>query len=249
MSIPKPNKDSLIKDNNRGLTLLPTFYKILEKIILERENDWVQKTIAPIQSCGKDHASCLHTSFLVQQSVTHHLNNGNTVYGGLMDTKKAFDHLWILGLLYKLYLECVNPKAWLLIQNAYTGFECTAFVNGIYGPWFLPRRGVHQGAPASMILYTVVTNGLLKKLCSNPNGICVRNLMLSSPTHADDIAILSLQKTGLNSMFLTSYEYGRKWRSSFNTDKTVFLCWGAPIYLWYLEMKPYSLKMKESIWV
>ena len=120
----------------------------------------------------------------------------------------------------------MNPKAWLLIQNAYTGFECTAFVNGIYGPWFLPRRGVHQGAPASMILYTVVTNGLLKKLCSNPNGICVRNLMLSSPTHADDIAILSLQKTGLNSMFLTSYEYGRKWRSSFNTDKTVFLCWG-----------------------
>ena len=50
VSIPKPNKDCLIKENNRGLTLLPTYYKILEKLIMMRENGWIQTTIAPIQS-------------------------------------------------------------------------------------------------------------------------------------------------------------------------------------------------------
>ena len=230
VSIPKPNKDSLIKENTRGLTLLPTLYKILEKIIMLRENGWIQNTISPIQSCGKNHVSCVHTSFVVQQAVTTSLNAGHTVHGGFLDTTKAFDWLWIAGLLYKLYVEKINHRAWLLIQNAYTNFLCTAFVNGIQGPWFCPQRGVHQGAPLSMILYTVLTNGLLKKLCNNPNGVCVRNTTLNSPSHADDIALLSIYKTGLNSLLDTSYRYGKKWRYAYNMDKTVYMCWGIDHY-------------------
>ena len=230
VSIPKPNKDALVKENNRGLTLLPTLYKILEKIIMVRENDWIQRTISPIQSCGKNHVSCIHTSFVVQQAVCTSLNANLTVYGGFLDTTKAFDWLWILGLLYKLYIEKFNPRAWLLIQNAYTNFTCTAFINGIQGPWFTPQRGVHQGAPLSMILYTVVTNGLLKELCKNPNGVCVRNSMLCSPSHADDVALLAINKTGLNSLLATSYRYGKKWRYAYNMDKTVHMVWGTDHY-------------------
>ena len=226
VSIPKPNKDSLIKGNNRGLTLLPTIYKILEKIIMYRENDWIQNTICPTQSCGKEHVSCLHTSFLVQQAVNDKLNNGLSVHGLLLDTRKAFDSLWILGMLYKMYLEKINPKVWLLVYDSYRNFVCTAYVNGIVGPWFSPRRGVHQGAPLSMIYYCVLVNNLLKELCNFPNGLCVRNLMLSSPAHADDVIALTIYKTGLNSMALIAQRYGRKWRFTFNYDKTVYMCWG-----------------------
>ena len=226
VSIPKPNKDCLIKENNRGLTLLPTYYKILEKLIMMRENGWIQTTIAPIQSCGKDHVSCVHTSFAVQQTVTMHINEGKTVHGGFMDTKKAFDHLWILGLLYKLHIERLNPKAWLLTYDAYKDFQCTAFVNGIQGPWFKPARGVHQGAPLSMIWYTVLINDLLKQLCNYKNGICIRNMMLSSPSHADDVSVLTIYKTGLNDMFRISHNYARKWRYSYGIDKTIYMCWG-----------------------
>ena len=226
VSIPKPNKDSVLKDNNRGLTLLPTLYKVFEKIILLREDEWVQETISPIQSCGKTHLSCIHTSFAVQQSIGLHKNLGKTVYLGSTDGKKAFDTLWIAGLLYKLYLYKLNSKAWLLIQNAYSDFYCTAFVGGITGRWFTPNRGVHQGAPLSMILYTAFNNELLEKLRRNTHGLCIRNQNLSCPTHADDVVILTQQKVGLNSMFKTSVDYSKKWRYMYNNDKTVFMVWG-----------------------
>ena len=230
LSIPKPNKDSVIKENNRGLTLLPTIYKLLEKVIILRENEWIENSISPLQSCGKEHVSCTHTSFIVQQAVAMSLNENRSVYGGFLDTRKAFDTLWILGLLYKLYVGNLNPKAWLLIQNAYTNFQCTAYVNGITGIWFSPERGVHQGAPLSMILYTVYINDLLKQLCSNPNGISIRNLMLSSPAHCDDVALLSCYKTGLNSLLKTALTYSIKWRYNYNTDKTVYITWGKDEY-------------------
>ena len=38
--IPKAQKDRTIKNNNRGITLLPVIYKLLERIILRREKDW-----------------------------------------------------------------------------------------------------------------------------------------------------------------------------------------------------------------
>ena len=230
VSIPKPNKDSVVKDNNRGLTLLPALYKLFEKIILAREDEWVQATINPIQSCGKTHLSCQHTSFAVQQSIGIHMNMGKTVYYGSLDAKKAFDTLWILGLLYKLYLYKLNSKAWLLIQNSYTDFSCTAFVDGITGRWFTPERGVHQGAPASMIWYTVFNNELLEKLNRNEHGLSIRNQNLSCPTHADDVSVLTLQKVGLNSMFQTSVDYSFKWRYMYNNDKTVFMVWGNDEY-------------------
>ena len=129
-----------------------------------------------------------------------------------MDTQKAFDTLWILGLMYKLYKAKINRKAWLLIQNAYTDFYCTALVNGIIGEWFRPRRGVHQGAPLSMILYTIFINPLLCELSRNPYGLCVANLTLASPAHADDVALLTHYKVGLNSMFSTAVAYGFRWR-------------------------------------
>ena len=230
ISIPKPEKDSLIKDNNRGLTLLPTIYKLLEKVIIKRESAWVDETISPIQSCGKDHISCTHTSFLVQQAVTTNINRGRSVFGGFLDTQKAFDTLWIIGLLYKLYKEKINPKAWLLIQNAYTGFKCSAYVNGIYGPWFSPQRGVHQGGPLSMILYTVYVNDLLKQLSNSSFGICIRNQMLTSPAHCDDVAMLSVYKTGLNALFAIAMAYSIKWRYTYNKGKTIYMIWGKDEY-------------------
>ena len=230
VSIPKPEKDSVIKSNNRGLTLLPTLYKVFEKVIMVREDKWIQETISPIQSCGKSHVSCTHTSFVVQQAVGLCRNVLKTVYGGFLDTKKAFDTLWILGLLYKLYLAKVNAKVWLLIQDAYCDFECTAYVNGLTGRWFIPMRGVHQGAPLSMILYTIFINGLLVILRRNPNGLCIRNQNLCSPSHADDVAMLTLQKTGLNSMFSEAFQYSIKWRYQYNFEKTVFMTWGNDHY-------------------
>ena len=50
--------------------------------------------------------------------------------------------------------------------------------------------------------------------------------MLSSPAHAGDVALLSILKVGLNSLFATALAYSLKWRYSYNMTKTVYLRWG-----------------------
>ena len=53
--IPKADKDRTVKDNNRCITLLSVLYKVLDKIILFREQEWFQdkNNINELNRCGK----------------------------------------------------------------------------------------------------------------------------------------------------------------------------------------------------
>ena len=226
--IPKHGKDSSLKDNNRGITLLPLFYKLLEKVIIEREKSWFaqENVIDKIQSAGKENLSCLHTSLLVQEAVAYNLNRGNSVHGAGLDARKAFDTVWVNGLLYKLHKAGFNCTAWKLIKSSYSEFQCAVLLYGVSGRWFSPLRGVHQGAPLSMLLYVFYMNDLIRELeCSN-RGIIIVDMNVTSPAHADDVFLLALYKVNMNCLLCIAYAYSVKWRYSFNTDKTIYLLWG-----------------------
>ena len=226
--IPKPEKDSSIKDNNRGITLLPLFYKLLEKMIIEREQEFFSdpNVIDPAQSSGKEKCSCLHSSFVVQETVAYYRNMGCAVHGGGLDSRKAFDTVWINGMMYKLHRAGMNGAALRLIDNAYSNFSCAVYLDGKTGRWFTPMRGVHQGAPLSMILYVIYVNDMIVELRISGKGIIICNINVTSPCHADDIFLLALYKTHMNHLLRIAYSYSFKWRSAFNFDKTKYLMWG-----------------------
>ena len=226
ISIPKPGKSYVIKDNNRGITLLPVFYKLFELVMLDRESDWFQSTLSELQGAAQQSSSCQHTSMLVQEAVAYNLEMGETVYGGFGDIKKAFDTVWIDGLLYKLYLGGIDIKTWKLIRNGYEDFNCAAFVDGQPSEWFPIKRGVHQGAPFSMKLYQVNINELLVQLQKSGNGMQLGPIDVSCPTSADDIAMLSIHKKGLNSMLQIAYQYSKTWWFEWGFSKCFGLIWG-----------------------
>ena len=62
-------KDTCILDPNncRGITLLPTFNKILEILIWQRLKRWWhnEKIISELQGACREGASCVHTAFYV----------------------------------------------------------------------------------------------------------------------------------------------------------------------------------------
>ena len=226
ISIPKPGKSYVIKDNNRGITLLPVFYKLFELIILERENSWFEQNLDELQGAAQKSGSCIHTSMLVQEAVAYNLEKGESVYCTLGDIKKAFDTVWIDGLLYKLNLGNIDLKTWKLIQNGYVNFKCAAFVDGQPSDWFIIKRGVHQGAPLSMKLYQVNINDLLVQLKQSRYGLQMGPIDVSCPTSADDIAMLSIHKQGLNSMLSVAYEYSKTWWFEWGFGKCYGLIWG-----------------------
>ena len=50
---PKIDKDPTIKDNNRGITLLPIVYKLLEMVLLEREKPWLDRDDVIDEGAGR----------------------------------------------------------------------------------------------------------------------------------------------------------------------------------------------------
>ena len=228
LPIPKAKKDSSIKDNNRGITLVPILYKIFEKLIIHRESLWLESTHVndEIQSSRKKGCSCLHTSFLLQETIALNRSNGSTVYTAFLDTRKAFATIWVKGLLYKLLEYGIDSRLYWLIKSAYTDYKCSVMINGEISEWFKPMRGVHQGAPMSMYLYTIFVNDLLRLIKNSGHGISVLNHITTSPIHADDLALQAMYKPSLNISLSIVYDYSVKWRYEFNTDKTVLMIWG-----------------------
>ena len=166
VSIPKSNRDATYKTHNRGITLLPVYYKLLERIIISRENEVFdnKQVIDELQGAGQAKCSCLHTSMLLQEAIGENRSKGATVYVVYLDIKKAFDTVWIPGLLHKLMKSGIIKKSMKMIQNGYEQFKCAVYVAGKAGQWFEPERGVHQGAPISMKLYQIYINDLIKEM-------------------------------------------------------------------------------------
>ena len=51
------------------------------------------------------HRFCTEASFTILQSINHMLERGSKVFGCFLDVRKAFDTVWIDGLLFKLFSE------------------------------------------------------------------------------------------------------------------------------------------------
>ena len=163
---------------------------------------------------------------LLQEAVAHNINKGESVYVAFLDIKKAFDTVWVNGLLYKLYQAGIHIKSWKIMKECYSNFQCTAYIAGKGCTWFIPERGVHQGAPLSMRLYQVFMNELLQMLKTCEYGVRIGDINVSCPASADDIAVASLYKVGLNFMLDIAYRYSIKWRFDFSLVKSMCVIWG-----------------------
>ena len=230
--IPKQNKDVTHKDNNRGIMLLPVLYKLFESIILEREKDWLHDTtvVDELQGAGQEHCSCLHVSMMLQESIAHHVNKGQNVYIALLDIRKAFDTVWVEGLLYKLLKAGLNHKSLRLISQAYDNFKCSVIVDGRWNTWFTTERGVHQGAPLSMRIYQVFLNELLQQLKQNQHGSIIYGIDTTCPSFADDITTVALYKPSLNNLLMIAHNYSMKWLFDFSATKSGWMLWGKDDY-------------------
>ena len=225
ISIPKNGKDTVIKTNNRGITLLTTLYKLMERIILRREETWFkdQNVIDVTQGAGQSNCSSLHTSMLLQGTIAYYLY---TVYVAFLDIKRAFDTGWVNGLLFKLLESGMRKKTWFLIHDSYKDYECAAYVGGKAAPWFKPERGVHQGAPLSMPLYQVFVNELLQQIRNSKFAIKIYDVSIGAPSFADDISMPTLWKSGLNRLLHTAFLYSQRWQFEYNLEKSVAMIWG-----------------------
>ena len=96
--IPKGDKEKTIKNNNRCITLISVIYKILEKVMLNREMAWVNNVVDELQGVPAKTNALVFTPLCYSRKLSLGRVKGATVYVTFIDIRKAFDTVWVNGL-------------------------------------------------------------------------------------------------------------------------------------------------------
>jgi hypothetical protein len=223
------NKDQLDKDSYRKITLLSVICKVFETLTMKRSDEWFleEDRLGKLQEAEQEKFSSIQTSLLVREIVEHNRERKSDVYIAFLDTRKAFDCVWIDGLFHKLYKMGLNGKLWRLLRSWYQDFRCAVKVNGDLSEWFQVHQGVFQGSKWSMRMFQAFHRDFLQLLCKSGSGCTVYSIPAACPAYADDVTILALFLVALQNLLDVANEYRAKWRLDFGIKKCAIVVCGS----------------------
>ena len=109
------------KDNYRGITMFPTLCKLYEMILLGRLEAFAKQRgfFSEMQFGFQEVVGYIEASFVKLETINHMLKRGSKVFSCFLDVRKAFNTMWIDGLLYKLFTELgVGSRMWLAMKGS-----------------------------------------------------------------------------------------------------------------------------------
>ena len=60
------------------------------------------------------------------------LERGSKIFSCFLDVRKAFDTVWIDGLLYKLFSDLgIGGRMWLALRDLYANVKAQVFLRGV----------------------------------------------------------------------------------------------------------------------
>ena len=228
------------KDNYRGITMFATLCKIYEMILLNRLEVFAKQKgfFSEMQFGFQEGIGCIEASFTILETINHMLERGCKIFSCFLDVRKAFDTVWIDGLLYKLFIELgVGGRMWLTIKDLYTDVKAQVLYSGSLSRQFKVSQGTGQGRILAPFMYKVYINALLSTLTNHAYAIFINGLRVSSPSFADDISLLTTQQSFLAVLMHICYCYSLKWRYEFNNSKSGVVTFGETKAVHYQSMK------------
>ena len=96
------------------------------------------------------------------------LERGCKIFSCFLDVRKAFDTVWIDGLLFKLFIELeVGGRMWLTIKDRYTDVKAQVLYSGSLSRQLKVSQGTGQGRILAPFMYKVYINALLNNLTNH----------------------------------------------------------------------------------
>ena len=119
------------KDSYRGITLFPTLCKIHEMILLNRLEKFAANNeyFSELQLGFHEGVGSIEASFTILETINHMLERGSKMFSCLLDVWKAFDTVWIDGLLFKLF-SGINGRMWLVIKDLNANVKAKCCMQG-----------------------------------------------------------------------------------------------------------------------
>ena len=106
-------------------------------------------------------------------------------------------------------------------------------------------QGTRQGRILAPFMYKVYKSGLLDVLSNHCYAIFINGLSLSSPSFADDISLITLHASFLQSLMTECFRYSGQWRYEFNHTKRGVVTFGEsmPLHLDAMQSRKWVMIM------
>lgn len=223
--IPKKDKNPSILKNLRPISLLPNISKVFESCINNNLLKFCknQNLINERQFGFKYRHSTTHAIHLLVSNIHWNWNRALCTGACLIDFEKAFDNVWIPGLIYKLEKYRMPLHFRILIYNMFNLKSFMVNNNGkSSSKTFSIVNGLQQGMVNSPILFNLYLHDLL---CEMDNIIAF----------ADDLIIYHADNTvsGINDnlqrYFRSVEKYASDWKLKINVDKCETILFRPPV--------------------
>ena len=101
--------------------------------------------LSEMQFGFQEGSACIEAFYMILETINHMLERGSKMFSCFLDVRKAFDAIWIDGLMYKLFSDLdVNGKLWLAINDLYTDVKAQILYSGALSREFEIAQGTGQ---------------------------------------------------------------------------------------------------------
>jgi hypothetical protein len=214
--IPKPNKPSTDPTSYRPISFLSTLGKLFERIVADQLTSFAnQHNLLPhVQFGFRRKHSTVSQLARITDHITHGYNTHKHTGMVLIDLEKAYDTVWIHGLLYKL-ITFNLPMYLLYILKAFLEDRSfTVHLNEALSTPKFPPAGLPQGAVLSTILFTLFLSDIPHPLKTSLALYADDTAVLAQSWRTDTIA----RRLSHASSVLQRYFY--RWKLQVNIPKT-----------------------------
>ena len=120
----------------------------------------------------------------------------------------------------------IKGRMWLAINDLYTDVKSQVLYEGVLSRKFSVSQGTGQCRIFAPFMYKVYINSLLCELSDHCFSISICGLRLQSPSFADDISLLALHPSFLQTFMNICFDYGVRLRYEFNNSKSGIVTFG-----------------------